>query len=366
MGFKCGIVGLPNVGKSTLFNALLSQQAAEAANYPFCTIEPNIGRVAVPDPRLKVLSDIAGSATIIGTQLEFVDIAGLVRGASKGEGLGNQFLSHIRETDAIIYVLRCFEDGDITHVEGTIDPLRDAEIIELELILADMESLEKRVDNAKKKAKGGDKELAAMITLAEPILKLLQEGKPARLYQAADRDEAKRVKLLQLITSKPVMYVLNVDEKSAATGNELSKKSSAMAKEKNAASVIISAQIEAEMAGLSDDEKKEFLGDLGLKETGLNSIIREGYSLLELITFFTVGPKETHAWDVRKGATAPEAAGVIHTDFEKGFIRAETIAYKDYAELGGEAGAKDKGKLRLEGKDYIVQDGDIFHFRFNV
>ncbi|MFZ4124463.1 MAG: redox-regulated ATPase YchF [Rickettsiales bacterium] len=366
MGFKCGIVGLPNVGKSTLFNALLSQQAAEAANYPFCTIEPNVGRVAVPDPRLEILAKIAGSATIIGTQLEFVDIAGLVRGASKGEGLGNQFLSHIRETDAIIYVLRCFEDGDITHVEGSIDPLRDAEIIELELILADMESLEKRVDNGAKKAKGGDKDAAAMIALAEPILALLRDGKPARLYPPKDRDEAKRVKLLQLLTSKPAMYVLNVEEASAANGNALSAKAAAMAKEKNAASVIISAQIEAEMAGLSHEEKTEFLKDMGLKETGLNAIIREGYKLLDLITFFTVGPKEARAWDVRKGALAPEAAGVIHTDFEKGFIRAETIAYKDYVEGNGEAGAKEKGKLRLEGKEYTVQDGDVFHFRFNV
>lgn len=366
MGFKCGIVGLPNVGKSTLFNALLSQQAAEAANYPFCTIEPNIGRVAVPDDRLQVLAKIAGSAQIIATQLEFVDIAGLVRGASKGEGLGNQFLSHIRETDAIIYVLRCFEDGDITHVEGSVDPLRDAEIIELELILADLESLEKRVDNGAKKAKGGDKDAQSMIALAEPILTLLRDGKPARLYKAADREEAKRVKNLQLLTSKPAMYVLNVEEASAANGNALSAKAAQMAKEKNAASVIISAQIEAEMAGLSGEEKMEFLRDLGLKETGLNSIIREGYKLLDLITFFTVGPKEAHAWDVRKGATAPEAAGVIHTDFEKGFIRAETIAYQDYVDHQGEQGAKDKGKLRLEGKEYVVQDGDVFHFRFNV
>jgi GTP-binding protein YchF len=366
MGFKCGIVGLPNVGKSTLFNALLSQQAAEAANYPFCTIEPNVGRVAVPDERLQKLAAIASSANIIGSQLEFVDIAGLVRGASKGEGLGNQFLSHIRETDAIIYVLRCFEDSDITHVEGSIDPLRDAEIIEIELILADMESLEKRVDNARKKAKGGDKELIAMIALAEPILKLLQEGKPARLYKPADRDEAKRVKMLQLITNKPAMYVLNVEEASAANGNALSAKAAGMAKEKNAAAVVISAQIEAEMAGLDAVEKLEFLKDMGLKETGLNGIIREGYKLLDLITFFTVGPKEARAWDVRNGAMAPEAAGVIHTDFEKGFIRAETIAYKDYIENNGEAGAKDKGKLRLEGKEYVVQDGDVFHFRFNV
>jgi GTP-binding protein YchF len=366
MGFKCGIVGLPNVGKSTLFNALLSQQAAEAANYPFCTIEPNVGRVSVPDARLTRLAEIAQSKAIIATQLEFVDIAGLVRGASKGEGLGNQFLSHIREVDAIIYVLRCFEDVDVTHVEGAIDPLRDAEIIELELILADLDSLEKRLDGMQKKARSGDKEILAAITLAEPLLALLREGKPARLYTPKDRDEARRIKLLQLLTTKPAMYVLNVEETAAATGNALSTKAAEMAKSKNAASVIISAKIEAEMAGLSDAEKLEFLGDLGLKETGLNSIIRSGYQLLDLITFFTVGPKEAHAWDVRKGATAPEAAGVIHTDFEKGFIRAETIAYADYVEGGGEQGAKDKGKLRLEGKDYLVQDGDVFHFRFNV
>jgi GTP-binding protein YchF len=366
MGFKCGIVGLPNVGKSTLSNALLSQQAAEAANYPFCTIEPNIGRVSVPDARLDALARIAGSISIIPTQLEFVDIAGLVRGASKGEGLGNQFLSHIREVDAILYVLRCFEDTDITHVEGGIDPLRDAEIIELELILADLESLEKRVDNLQKKAKSGDKETLAAVALAAPILELLRAGKPARHYAPKDKDEARRVKLLQLLTSKPAMYVLNVEESSAAAGNTLSHKAAAMATEKGARSVVISAKIEAEMAGLTEEEKRAFLADLGLKETGLNSIIRAGYGLLDLITFFTAGPKEARAWDVRKGATAPEAAGVIHTDFEKGFIRAETIAYDDYIACSGEQGAKDKGKLRLEGKDYVVQDGDVFHFRFNV
>jgi GTP-binding protein YchF len=366
MGFNCGIVGLPNVGKSTLFNALLSQQAAEAANYPFCTIEPNVGRVAVPDARLRNLADIAGSAQLIYNQLEFVDIAGLVRGASKGEGLGNQFLSHIRETDAILYVLRCFEDGDITHVEGTIDPLRDGEIIELELILADLESLEKRSDSLTKKAKGGDKETQATLLLIEKILPLLRDGKPARLYSALDRDEQKRIAMLQLLTSKPVMYVLNVEESAAATGNALSVKAAAMAREKNAASVVISAKIEAEMAGLSDAEKSEFLGDMGLVEAGLNAIVREGQNLLGLNTFFTVGPKEARAWHVRKGACAPEAAGVIHTDFEKGFIRAETIAYEDYIAFNGEQGCKDKGKLRLEGKDYVVHDGDVFHFRFNV
>ena len=366
MGFNCGIVGLPNVGKSTLFNALLSQQAAEAANYPFCTIEPNVGRIAVPDARQARLAEIAGSAVTIPNQLEFVDIAGLVRGASKGEGLGNKFLAHIREVDAVMYVLRCFENSDIVHVEGSIDPLRDAEIIELELTIADLESLEKRVEASAKKAKGGDKDAAALLEISTPILALLREGKPARAYKPKDREEAKRVKALQLLTSKPVMYILNVDEGSAATGNELSKKAAAMAKEKGADSVIISAQIEAEMAGLSDAEKKEFLADLGLKETGLTSIVRTGFKLLDILTFFTVGPKECRAWTVRNGATAPEAAGVIHTDFEKGFIRAETIACDDYVALNGEQGAKEAGKLRLEGKDYLVQDGDVFHFRFNV
>ena len=366
MGFNCGIVGLPNVGKSTLFNALLSQQAAEAANYPFCTIEPNVGRIAVPDARLETLAKIAGSATIIPTQLEFVDIAGLVRGASKGEGLGNQFLANIRETDAILYVLRCFEDGDIVHVEGSVDPERDAEIIELELILADMESLEKRLDNLNKKAKSGDKETLANIELIKPILELTREGKPARLYKARDREEAKRIKGLQLLTSKPAMYVLNVDEGSAATGNAISAKAAEMAKAKGAQSVVISAKIEAEMAGLTDAEKQEFLADLGLKETGLTGIVRAGFALLDILTFFTVGPKEARAWTVRRGATAPEAAGVIHTDFEKGFIRAETIACNDYIALNGEQGAKEAGKLRLEGKEYLVADGDVFHFRFNV
>jgi hypothetical protein len=289
-----------------------------------------------------------------------------VRGASKGEGLGNKFLSHIREVDAVMYVLRCFEDGDITHVEGSIDPLRDAEIIELELAIADLESLEKRVDAAAKKAKGGDKEAQTLLALAEPILALLREGKPARLYTAADREEAKRVRGLQLLTSKPVMYILNVDEGSAASGNALSEKAQAMAKEKNADAVIISAKIEAEMAGLTDEEKKEFLTDLGLSETGLTSIVRTGFKLLDILSFFTVGPKEARAWTVRRGAAAPEAAGVIHTDFEKGFIRAETIACADYLALGSEQACKEAGKLRLEGKDYLVQDGDVFHFRFNV
>jgi GTP-binding protein YchF len=366
MGFNCGIVGLPNVGKSTLFNALLSAQTAQAANYPFCTIEPNIGRVAVEDPRLNALASIAGSQAIIPTQMEFVDIAGLVRGASKGEGLGNQFLSHIREVDAIMYVLRCFEDSDITHVEGTIDPLRDAEIIEMELILADLDSVEKRKDALTKKAKGGDKEAVETLNVLNAVYPLLAAGKPARLFTPKDKDEARALKLLQLLTSKPAMYVLNVEEKSAKSGNGLSQKAAQMAQEKSAPSVVISAQIEAEMAGLDAEDKTAFLADLGLEQTGLSAIVATGQSLLGLLTFFTVGPKEARAWNVRSGATAPEAAGVIHTDFEKGFIRAETIAYSDYIACKGEQGAKETGKLRLEGKEYIVKDGDIFHFRFNV
>ncbi len=366
MGFKCGIVGLPNVGKSTLFNALTATQAAEAANYPFCTIEPNVGRVSVPDARLDRLAALAKSAKTIATQLEFVDIAGLVKGASKGEGLGNQFLGHIREVDAIAHVLRCFEDDDITHVAGNVDPLRDAEIIDTELMLADLDSQEKRLPNLQKKAKGGDKEAAAEAPIVERVVKALQDGKAARALEIS-AEERPIFNRLQLLTAKPVMYVCNVAESEAATGNAQTARVEAMARAQGATVVIISAAIEAEVAQLADPaEKQEFLESLGLKETGLARVIASGYALLDLVTFFTVGPKEARAWTVRRGAKAPEAAGVIHTDFEKGFIRAETIAYDDYVSGGGESGAREAGKLRLEGKDYTVQDGDIFHFRFNV
>ncbi len=366
MGFNCGIVGLPNVGKSTLFNALTQTAAAEAANFPFCTIEPNSGRVAVPDARLDQISSITGSAATIPTYLEFVDIAGLVRGASKGEGLGNQFLANIREVDAIVHVLRCFEDDNITHVEASIDPVRDAETVETELMLADLDSLEKRVDPLTKKIRGNDKEAAATLKLVERCLDLLRDGQPARKLEVHD-DETKAFRMLQLLTAKPVLYACNVDEGSAADGNAFSEKVAAMAAEQGADVVVISAEIEEEIAQLTDTEERiEFLETLGLHETGLARIIRAGYHLLHLITFFTSGPKETRAWTVPKGAKAPQAAGVIHTDFEKGFIKAETIAMDDYIALDGEQGAKDAGKMRQEGKDYLVQDGDILLFRFNV
>ncbi len=363
MGFKCGIVGLPNVGKSTLFNALTQTAQAEAANYPFCTIEPNVGEVGVPDPRLDKLAAIAKSGKIIPTRLTFVDIAGLVRGASKGEGLGNQFLSHIREVDAVAYVVRCFEDGDVTHVENRIDPLSDADIVETELMLSDLESLEKRVGPLEKKAKQGDKESKALHGVVEKVLPLLRDGKPARMTQLTD-EEKPLFRLLQLLTAKPVVYVCNVDEASAATGNAFSAKVAERAKAEGAACVIISAKIESEFAGLAPEDRDAFLADLGLKEAGLNQLIRAGYGLLELITYFTVGPKEARAWTITQGTKAPQAAGVIHTDFEKGFIRSETIAYDDYVKLSGEVGARDAGKMRLEGKEYIVRDGDVLHFRF--
>lgn len=366
MGFKCGIVGLPNVGKSTLFNALTNTAAAEAANYPFCTIEPNIGRVGVPDSRLDQIAAIAGSEKIIPTQLEFVDIAGLVRGASKGEGLGNQFLANIRETDAIVHVLRCFESTDITHVEGSVDPLRDADIIETELMLADMESLEKRIQNATKRARGNDKDAKEALAVMEPVLALLQDGKPARVFET-DKDTIKAFNMLQLLTAKPVLYVCNVEEESAQNGNSLSAKVAEKAAAEGAQTVVISAAIEAELAQLEDPEDKaEFLSDMGLEEAGLNRVIRAGYALLDLITFFTCGPKEARAWTVRRASMAPQAAGVIHTDFERGFIKAETIDIHSYIDLGGESACKEAGKMRQEGKDYVVQDGDIFHFRFNV
>lgn len=366
MGFKCGIVGLPNVGKSTLFNALTATAAAEAANYPFCTIEPNVGRVGVPDKRLDDLARIAHSAKIIPTQLEFVDIAGLVRGANRGEGLGNQFLGHIREVDAIVHVVRCFENSDITHVEGAIDPLRDIDIIETELMLSDLESLEKRLPALEKKVRIKDPQALIQYPLMERALELLKEGKPARFLQCSE-DEKPELQNLQLITTKPVLYACNVSESDAATGNALTERVKVRAEKEGARVAIISAAIEAEVASLdAEEDKTEFLQSLGLEETGLTRVIREGYSLLNLITFFTIGPKEARAWTVHKGAKAPQAAGEIHSDFERGFIRAETISTSDYIALSGEQGAKAAGKLRLEGKEYVVNDGDVFHFLFNV
>ncbi len=366
MGFNCGIVGLPNVGKSTLFNALTATAQAEAANYPFCTIEPNTGRVAVPDPRLNEIARLAKSAAILPTSLEFVDIAGLVRGASTGEGLGNQFLGHIRAVDAICHVLRCFEDGGVTHVEGSIDPLRDAEIIETELLIADLESMERRTELAIKRARGGDKEAKRFVDVAEPVLAALREGRPARQV-ALSAELQPDLRALHLLSAKPVLYICNVAESDAAQGNAHSQAVAAMADDQGMASVVISAAIEAEVSQLDDHaERTAFLADLGLTETGLSRVIAAGYRLLDLLTFFTAGPKETRAWTVRRGATAPQAAGVIHSDFQRGFIRAETITYADFVAYGGEQGAKDAGKMRQEGKDYVAQDGDIFLFRFNV
>ena len=366
MGFNCGIVGLPNVGKSTLFNALTSTAQAEAANYPFCTIEPNVGRVPVPDPRLDALARLSKSPKVIPTVLEIVDIAGLVRGASKGEGLGNQFLGHIRSVDAVLEVLRCFEDPNITHVEGSVDPLRDAETIETELLLADLDSLERRIDPLRKRANTGDREAKAEATVMERALAALREGKPARTVKLS-AEETRLFKQLHLLTAKPVLYICNVDEHSAATGNAYSARVAEKAKAEGAGVVIVSAAIEAEVAQLgSSEERRDFLDSLGLSETGLDRVIGAGYALLDLVTFLTTGPKETRAWTVQRGATAPQAAGAIHSDFERGFICAEVIAYDDFVACGGEQAAKEAGKMRQEGRDYVVKDGDVVHFRFNV
>ncbi len=366
MGFRCGIVGLPNVGKSTLFNALTETQAAQAANYPFCTIEPNVGQVGVPDERLDKIAAIAKSEKIIPTQLAFVDIAGLVKGASKGEGLGNQFLGNIREVDAIVHVLRCFEDDDIQHVANKVDPIADAEVVETELLMSDLESLEKRVPAAAKRATGGDKESKIAASVLGQAMELLREGKPARLTEPKDDEEARVFAQAQLLTAKPVLYVCNVAEEDAAEGNALSAKVFEKAAAEGAQAVVVSAAIESEIVAMAPEDRAEFLEAIGLEESGLARVIRAGYDLLKLKTFFTAGPKETRAWTFPSGSKAPQAAGEIHTDFERGFIRAETIAFDDYVTLGGESAAREAGKLRQEGKEYVVQDGDVMHFKFNV
>lgn len=367
MGFQCGIVGLPNVGKSTLFNALTKTAAAQAANYPFCTIEPNTGKVAVPDTRLQEIANIVGSKEIIPTSIEFVDIAGLVRGASKGEGLGNKFLANIREINTIIHVLRCFENDDITHVEGCINPVNDAEIVETELMLSDFESLERRLSNMKKRLNTKDVIAVQTVNIMEQALKLVEQGKPARLLlQHFNKDEVAILQSLNLLTSKPVLYVCNINEEDLTSGNKYTKMVEQMAKEQNAQSIIISAEIEAELAQLSEEDANLYLDSLGLKENGLSKLIRAGYNILNLITYFTCGPKETRAWTIPKGAKAPQAAGVIHSDFERGFIRAATISYNDFITYKGEQAAKEAGKFRDEGKEYIVQDGDIIHFKHNT
>jgi hypothetical protein len=365
MGFKCGIVGLPNVGKSTLFNALTRTAAAQAENFPFCTIEPNVGEVAVPDPRLERIAEIAGSREVIPTRLTFVDIAGLVKGASRGEGLGNQFLANIREVDAVAHVLRCFEEGEVAHVEGRVDPVADAETIETELMLADLDSIERRLQTLARKVKGGDPEAKDQDRLLRAAKAMLEEGRPARLVEVAEEDR-KAWGTLQLLTAKPVLYVCNVEEESAATGNAHSERVKALAAREGAGVVVISAKIEEEIAQLDDAERAEFLSDIGLEEPGLDRMIRAGYDLLDLVTYFTAGPKETRAWTIPRGTKAPQAAGVIHGDFERGFIRAETIAYDDFVACGGEQGAKEAGKMRAEGKGYVVRDGDVLHFLFNI
>ena len=365
MGFKMGIVGLPNVGKSTLFNALTKTATAQAANFPFCTIEPNVGEVAVPDGRLDTLAKIAQSSQIIPTRMTFVDIAGLVKGASKGEGLGNQFLANIREVDAIAHVLRCFDDKDVTHVDDRINPVADAETIETELMLADIESIEKRAAGLIRKIRGGDKEAIEQDRLLKLAMDALEQGQPARSVEISADDKV-AWKNLQLLTSKPTLFVCNVDEESAAQGNKYSQQVEKMAVEQGAGTVIISAQIEEEISQLEDDEAKLFLHEMGLSEAGLDRLIRAGYSLLQLETYFTCGPKEARAWTVKKGTLAPQAAGVIHGDFERGFIRAETISFHDFVDCQGEVGAKEAGKMRVEGKSYLVQDGDVMHFLFNT